>query len=433
MEITFISIHDLSSDVRIRYVSGAVEDILGYQPSDVLTKPIWEYCHSNEIPLAKKIFARAIQRDQAAGLCNFLLRHKLGHWIHCESVFTIVHDVLVASTCIYQRDSKTKMRTSDASIVRRLFSSSLNDPGYHMLSCISSKISQLPKSTANEPRAALFLNRFTRSATIMFATNSVTGVLGLAPSDLISKSFYYCIEQCCLHQAVQCLEHAKANDTVAYLRFWFRNPSLDDEMEVDSDSEDDDGTFPTDSNIHDSEKRHFSQADGTFTTASTAFSHTRQSSNGSGSTMSEVCSSSPSSMWGMEAASHGRTLSGGISAPNSNTNGPTERRKLRIEIEAVVSCSSDGLVVVLRRARPLIPQSIQQPGHPVYANGLTAPPCHAANPTLSQNISQTSFNHPFSPSSSFPSTSRTGGPNPEDLMKTIREVTVLAGASARQS
>jgi hypothetical protein len=93
-----------------------------------------------------------------------------------------------------------------------------------MLTWISKKFSQRLTEPIHEPRAALFVNRFTRTATIMYATNGVSDILGLHPTALISQSFYYCIQEECLGEAVRCLEGAKANDSIAYLRFLFRNP-----------------------------------------------------------------------------------------------------------------------------------------------------------------------------------------------------------------
>lgn len=167
-----------------------------------------------------------------------------------------------------------------------------------MLTFISDKFSRRLAEPLHEPRAALFVNRFTRTATIMYATSGVTEILGLSPRQLISKSFFYCIQERCLRDAVRCLEEAKSNDSIAYLRFWFRNPLQDDDVDM--------------------------------------------SGNGRPSTTDAFDSVSP-----------------------------------LIELEAVVSCTSDGLVVVLRRARapaptptaPLPPQPV-----PVYANGLFAAP-----------------------------------------------------------
>ena len=41
-------------------------------------------------------------------------------------------------------------------------------------------------------------------------------------------SFYYCIAENCLQDAIKCLENAKGNDSIAYLRFWFRDPRTQD-------------------------------------------------------------------------------------------------------------------------------------------------------------------------------------------------------------
>ncbi|KAK7743108.1 hypothetical protein SLS53_004193 [Cytospora paraplurivora] len=89
-----------------------------------------------------------------------------------------------------------------------------------------------------EPRAALILNRFTRNLTIMFATNAVASVLGLSPDRVKNKSFYRCIQERCLPDAVKCLESAKANDSIAYLRFWSRDPREEDDFEQEEGDED---------------------------------------------------------------------------------------------------------------------------------------------------------------------------------------------------
>lgn len=218
-------------------------------------------------------------------------------------------------------------RAADAPIIRRLFTSSPRDPRYHMLTYISSKSSQLPRTLPPEPRAALFLNRFTRTLTIMFATNGVTEILGVTPRQLVSKSFYYCIQEDCLKDAVHCLESAKANNSIAYLRFWYRDP-LQDDVAADP------GISPTAQRLPDVQ-------------------------HGGGSSKDQRYSSSAST----------------------------------IEVEAVVSCTSDGLVVVLRRARPPIPYLIQQArGGPVYASGLFASPW-ASHPILPQPYSSEPVNH----------------------------------------
>lgn len=301
-------------------------------------------------------------------------------------------------------------RALDAPIVRQLFDSSPNDPRYHMLTWISHKFSRRLNEPLHEPRAALFVNRFTRTATIMYATSGVSEILGLSPHQLVSRSFFYCIQEACLRDAVRCLEGAKSNDSIAYLRFWFRNPLQDDNVDMDGNP-----TYGANPSV-----------DATTNTSSPAIEP--------------------------------------------------------IELEAVVSCTSDGLVVILRRARPPIPAAAVPPQPvPVYANGLFAAPWalepvfsygaasyphdsairHSAYPeekrtfcrddsvsmasasasvpvsaSASASASASSGQGSWSQSSGYdfayppfpeePNTSGPGGPNASKLMDTIRDVAVFA-------
>lgn len=100
---------------------------------------------------------------------------------------------------------------------------------------------------------------------------------------------------------MRCLESAKANDSIAYLRFWLRNPLLDEGVDVD--------------------------------------------------------------MGGYNGPAFGIPTD-----PYASASPP-------IELEAVVSCTSDGLVVILRQARAPIPNATLPPQPvPVYSNGLFAAP-----------------------------------------------------------
>lgn len=98
-----------------------------------------------------------------------------------------------------------------------------------MLEHLSTKFRSPPQESLREPRAALILNRFTRTLSVMYATSAVSSILGISPEQVKHKSFYECIQENCLPEAIRCLESAKANDSIAYLRFWFRDPSRGDE------------------------------------------------------------------------------------------------------------------------------------------------------------------------------------------------------------
>lgn len=461
---------DLSLDARLLYVSTSIEDILGYAPQEVIGKSCWEYFHPDEIPFAQSIHGRSIQLDKAAVLNYCKIKNKWGRWVGCECVFTITHDVLVASTSVYRRglNSQSKPaeksthpcechhsnhgteRAKEAPIVRQLFSSSPRDPRYHMLSYISHKFSQEIRTHTHEPRAALFLNCFSRTLTIMYATNGLADLLGISADQLTGKSFYYCIQENCLREAVKCLESAKANDSIAYLRFWFRDPRQEIHTDHDepmsdghSSGDDDDGgvnlseIFGPDGGetamVSDSSNSTRSSAEPA--TARTRNAHSLESNSRSSSGNSTDGNSNEEifdqPVGGQSRTSSVSTFDERQPSVQAGAQGPTQ-----VELEAVVSCTSDGLVVVLRRARPFIPHishPASEPAEHPYVNGFFASPWandpivpniqNRSNP-LPNSIQPTRF--PLQPTAAQANTAATKGPATEDFMNSIREVAVFA-------
>ena len=308
-----------------------------------------------------------------------------------------------------------------------------------MLSLLSAKFAQRPIRNPHEPRAAMFLNRFTRTLAIMYATDALANVLGLRPDQVRGKSFYECIQENCLADAVRCLESAKANDSIAYLRFWFRDPrpvpSRDDIMadaasasnDMDDDDNDDDGGVYLDGHLNDDD--HFD--DGPHTQAHrlpsppppvhpTFHRHSGISAISSSRSTTNLRVDSVQAIYGeviSPDSSHSSaptittTTTTTFDGHGSRRSGRGRRRRPRpsrhlsttpslaededddddddddderdgpIEVEAVVSCTSDGLVVVLRRARPLESIAPLTSPPPVYTNGLFASPW-AATPVM---------------------------------------------------
>ena len=370
-----------------------------------------------------------------------------------------------------------------------------------MLQYLSGKFYQEPQPHSREPRAALFLNRFTRTSSIMFATGGVSQILGVEPEQLTGKSFYYCIAESCLGEAVKCLESAKSNDSIAYLRFWYRNPLqtvsrahsvvMDDDEE---NEEDDDGGV----RIRESSRSSVEMRDATPQPNGVGLqqnnsSNTGPSVNGVGDesavidgtpsrsrvasealtghnrSLSERIANEPPSlrnrMVDLDRAieervmnrmspparpSHGHssfgnitdvdgTVSNGQSSSGNSTDldgnardAIFDRPELQrsdssqtspdpdqgMEIEAVISCTSDGLVVVLRKAHPLTPHTMGAADEPYFANGLFASPW-APQPVMPPQMQQTTVN----PDIVFP-----GMPEPAEagFMAAIRDVAVFA-------
>ena len=277
----------------------------------------------------------------------------------------------------------------------------------------------------------------------MFATNGVANILGLRPEHLIGKSFYYCIAEHCLKEAVRCVESAKRNDSIAYLRFWYRNPLRDDmiipqhAMQDDVHASDEEEEEEGGVRIKREEPSNSSfKAPNLSTIPSqplTADSNTLatlqrpqllpQISVPSG--MIDGDNNESRSSSGNSTDLDGNARDAIFDPPahlNRSASSLTPQEDLQdgdpgIEIEAVVSCSSDGLIVIIRRARPLIPHAISSTDVPHYANGMFASPW-ALDPVMP----------PHAPSIIPPEASAPPGAEPEaaSFMTAIREIAVFA-------
>ncbi|KAF2718601.1 hypothetical protein K431DRAFT_296735 [Polychaeton citri CBS 116435] len=443
----------LTSGAHILYSSDSVVDILGYTPDEIVNRSAWDFFPPEEVPFAKRFHEKRVSMDKAAVLAYCRVRDRNGAWVGCECCFTVVYDVMVVCTSIYKRSSSSQGRALAAPVVRRMFSSSPRDPRYHMLSHLSDKFSQDYKHNEHEPRAALFLNRFTRTLTIMYATSGLDDIIGVPAAHIRGRSFYHCIAENCLQDAVKCLENAKGNDSVAYLRFWFRDPREDDPIQHDDDDDDDDG----DEEMTDAATTEMSedldeggvglrQVDGTMSSQYSTYSNAAQSTN----SMDANEEKEPNSRTSSDESTYMTDTHEGIfgtsraaeSSASSLAPSPAERRPYPlishdpIELEAVISCTSDGLVVCLRRARPMIPHPTARPSQPAYPRGLFAAPW-AAEPMLPP-IDQrpaVGYGGTFAPSlgpqgarHDSISPVRTGGPSSQDFMNAIRDQAIFAWA-----
>ncbi|TVY64270.1 hypothetical protein LSUE1_G006301 [Lachnellula suecica] len=437
METTFMTIHNLTPDANVMFASESIVDILGYHSGEVIGRSCFDYFHPDEVPFARNIHSRGVQLDKAAVLHYARIRGRDGQWIGCECVFTIVYEVLVACTSIYRGDAKNERRAVEAPAIRRLFASSPKDPRYHMLEHLSSKFRTPPQESLLEPRAAIILNRFTRTLTVMYATNAISSILGVTPEQFIDKSFYECIQENCLPEAIRCLESAKSNDSIAYLRFWYRHPGREEDRdeqmrEASQSSDSEDGGVELNSHMD------IDSTPGPAAESSTAKQASRESEDPatqgiSSGSRAEAHRTSSGESTDLELDSPAAIFDHSQTSRSSTSSleviSPEVRRRARpsatpqppaepFELEAVISCTSDGLVVILRRARPIIPQ-LQQILPPVQAFAPWG--VNPIRPHLFQPDQRNPFQHGFA-APQFP----VGGPPQDDFMRVIREVGVFA-------
>jgi hypothetical protein len=245
-----------------------------------------------------------------------------------------------------------------------------------MLSHLSSKFDLGPEQQTHEPRAALFLNRFTRTLTVMYATSGIEQIIGISGEEMKGRSFYYCIAPNCLDDAVRCLESAKGNDSIAYMRFFFRDPRQDDESEgTTSESEDDIMTDVTGSDDEFEGDTGFNESSASYEPNSRSLSHPSQEQWGSRDRPALPTTESGDSTHAADThyAIFGEHAANRSSVSSARSSPRSEYREGPIELEAVISCTSDGLVVCLRRARPLLPGMMPTTQSAPY-NGIYAAP-----------------------------------------------------------
>ncbi|CAI6337141.1 unnamed protein product [Periconia digitata] len=422
MDMTFITIHDLSEDAHILYSSDSIVDILGHTPDEVKDRSVWDFFHPDEVPFAKKLHNRGVMLDKAAVLSYCRIKNRQGDWVGCESCFSIVYNVMVCCTSIYRHGMESQKRATDAPLVRKLFSSSPKDPRYHMLSHLSSKFTLPPEEQTHEPRAALFINRYTRTLTVMHVTSGIEEITGIPSDRVIGKSFYSMIAENCLRDAVSCLESAKGNDSIAYLRFMLRDPRQDDPPELSaSESEDD---FMTDASVSEDESQISEDTNRpSLPNASSNSHHSSMDTNGEGTP--PILNNGPNApsngSRGQRSSTSQSQSQHALRSPFSE--GPTYEEP--IELEAVVSCTSDGLVVCLRRARPMLPNAQLPSLQASNYQGMFAAPW-AAQPMFQPALPQLP---PYPLGAQHPAMAQAPpAPAQNAFMQSIRDVAVFAWA-----
>ena len=229
----------------------------------------------------------------------------------------------------------------------------------------------------HEPRAAIILNRFTRTLAIMYATHALDEILGLTAEEAVGKSFFECIDPDCLQDAVDVLERAKENDSIAYMRFRWRDPRQP----------------------------------------------RPRSAGGGGGAM----------VGGGSESETGSSPSGAATGSQSGEARQVAEGEESVQVEAVVSCTSDGLVVILRRAhgpRPVAPvfaapwsYSPRVPEQPA-TTAATAPISAAAAAAAATTADATSAT--TSATTGAVSTSAAAAAANSDFMEAIRQVAVFA-------
>ncbi len=105
-----------NADRTLRYVSPAVERVLGYRPEEVIGRKPSDFIHPDDQPLTQKILAELLEKPGATARVEFRLYHKDGSIRTCEGIGkNLLHDPAVGGIVESVRDI-TERRTLEAQL-----------------------------------------------------------------------------------------------------------------------------------------------------------------------------------------------------------------------------------------------------------------------------------------------------------------------------
>ncbi|KAG7088093.1 hypothetical protein E1B28_012119 [Marasmius oreades] len=114
--LSFIGIVDFSQEARWIYMTDSVTDLLGYEPSELRGRPSLELVHPDEAARVRQLHYETIKQDKAAVLVYLRMKHKnpMKGYILCGISRTVVHNVLIGSVSFATSGAKALHNASTA-------------------------------------------------------------------------------------------------------------------------------------------------------------------------------------------------------------------------------------------------------------------------------------------------------------------------------
>ncbi len=108
----------LNADEIIRYVSPAVQGVLGYKPKELIGKSTYEFVHPDDLPVVKDNFQTVLQDSTTTSSIEFRVRHKDGSWRYIESTYGhLLMDTTVVRIVVNSRDI-TERKLAEAALIQ---------------------------------------------------------------------------------------------------------------------------------------------------------------------------------------------------------------------------------------------------------------------------------------------------------------------------
>jgi diguanylate cyclase (GGDEF)-like protein/PAS domain S-box-containing protein len=111
----------MEADGAVRYISPAVEQVLGYRPEVVISKGAFDMVHPDDMPGMQDFVAKAIRNPGITPRLELRLRHADGSWRHVESACTSVLDNPAVSGIVINSRDITEKKTFEERLKHQAF------------------------------------------------------------------------------------------------------------------------------------------------------------------------------------------------------------------------------------------------------------------------------------------------------------------------
>lgn len=106
----------VEADGSIRYVSPAIQSLLGYRPGQLIGKNMFDFVHPDDVSLVKNDFQSVLQNPTTTLSIEFRVQHKDGSWRYIESTYSnLLMDAPVSRIVVNTRDV-TERKLAEAAL-----------------------------------------------------------------------------------------------------------------------------------------------------------------------------------------------------------------------------------------------------------------------------------------------------------------------------
>ncbi|KAI8338903.1 hypothetical protein BC941DRAFT_421531 [Chlamydoabsidia padenii] len=203
---SFIIIYDNTSTCKVKFITDSVVDVLGWEPMELIGKPVFSLFDSKEIPALHQIHTSNVMNEKLCSMTSYRYLHKSGHFCKIQTVVHYCYSDLVTVNFLYDPNSlghKQRMNSVDEAFEinedgeLQLVSTGsfpwrpkdLKDSMKHSL-MVSTSWNMDRITHQQEPRFFILLNRYSELLTITYVSEMVTELLGIRPADVLGKSVY---------------------------------------------------------------------------------------------------------------------------------------------------------------------------------------------------------------------------------------------------